>query len=139
MSCFSVAFPTKFHFIHVEQQSDNRPNIPYWLWIWGSLVISYRSIPCFYIICFTLDYAPKVENRDTNSGCMSYRYSRATEIFSFPISFFLGQIILAILFHNLELDLLESIVVCHVKLVRILWCKKIIILKKKIFKNKLEG
>lgn len=82
MSCFSVAFPTKFHFIHVEQQSDNRPNIPYWLWIWGSLVISYRSIPCFYIICFTLDYAPKVDNRDTNSGCMSYRYSRATEIFS---------------------------------------------------------
>lgn len=69
MSCFSVAFPTKFHFIHVEQQSDNRPNIPYWLWIWGSLVISYRSIPCFYIICFTLDYAPKVDNRDTNSGC----------------------------------------------------------------------
>lgn len=84
MSCFSVAFPTKFHFIHVEQQSDNRPNIPYWLWIWGSLVISYRSIPCFYIICFTLDYAPKVDNRDTNSGCMSYRYSRATEIFFFP-------------------------------------------------------
>lgn len=72
MSCFSVAFPTKFHFIHVEQQSDNRPNIPYWLWIWGSLVISYRSIPCFYIICFTLDYAPKVDKKDTNRGFTLY-------------------------------------------------------------------
>lgn len=49
MSCFSVAFPTKSHFIHVEQQPDNRPNIPYWLWIWGSLVISFRPILCFYI------------------------------------------------------------------------------------------
>lgn len=135
MSCFSVAFPTKSHFIHVEQQSDNRPNIPYWLWIWGSLVISYRSIPCFYIICFTLDYAPKVDKKDTNRGFTLYVipvFPCDWDFFFSPFPFFLGQIILAILFHNLELDLLESIVVCHVKLVRILWCKKIIILKKKI-------
>lgn len=126
MSCFSVAFPTKFHFIHIEQQSDNRPNIPYWLWIWGSLVISYRSIPCFYIICFTLDYAPKVDKKDTNRGFTLYVIPvfPCDWDFFFPISFFLDQIILAILFHNLELDLLESIVVCHVKLVSILWCKK---------------